>query len=130
MRFKAGDTLHVTSRGIPLVKHIGIITLDSFMPYVWHNTPGMVNDSGGSVIREPLERFLTGRELIQLTGTGLDSDTIESRAVRLLDKPFDLFSFNCEHFVNSVVTGRAVSPQLNHWLLLAVVLFLIENKKH
>lgn len=89
----------------------------------------MVNPSGDSVIRESLERFMTGRELIQLTSTGMDSATIDRRTRDLNNRPFDLFAFNCEHFVNGVVSDRLVSPQLYHGFLLVVVLFWAKNRK-
>jgi hypothetical protein len=48
------------------------------------------------------------------------------RAFQLVNQPYYLLSYNCEHFANQVTTGKARSKQIEN--LLALVLLFVLGK--
>lgn len=52
----------------------------------------------------------------QFTGTFPERIAAVKRALSLLGEPYDLISYNCEHYASYVQTGKAKSKQVNEVL--------------
>lgn len=65
-------------------------------------------------------------------GNNIERKQAVMRALKLAGKPYNLVTYNCEHFVNEVLTGKAESKQVNNVFagLFALLLigFLLNEK--
>lgn len=108
----ASETFGIDENGQPLVAH---------NPKGRH---GMITSlaefcQGQQPMFEP--RYLTRAEF----------ELMVTRVRRKLDTPYDLLSWNCEHFVNYALTGKPESPQLGtaSWLTVFGVLIYVATKR-
>jgi hypothetical protein len=69
--------------------------------------------SAGKIAR--IDRFM---------GTNEERRRVVQRALQLAGKPYNLINYNCEHFVNEAGSGRAVSQQVDNFVI-GVLLFLL-----
>src|SRR5215469_2218276 len=94
------------------VEHEGIVSdildLDG-LPYVISNSARF-----GSGAEEPWRVFTAGRRAHVLQGlvSSLPRQVVLSRARGLLNKKWDVFNWNCQHFVRSAMGLPVISPQL------------------
>jgi hypothetical protein len=103
-----GDKVWTPARRIPGKKHYGI--WDSELQAFIHNT------HPGGVQYATAEHFVN--ELCYLekrAAPGFDQQVIAA-ARALLTTDYDIFAFNCEHFVNYVADGKRESPQLQSFI--------------
>ena len=75
------------------------------------------------------EEYLVRNTIIsrieRFEGTHSARKTVVARALQLAGKPYDLINYNCEHFVNEAITGKANSLQVaNFFVGLLSVLFI------
>ena len=78
------------------------------------------------VVEETLEEFSGGHPVtIEGYPGTLPPFEVIARARAKLGTPWDLFSFNCEHFVNWAHGRKADSPQLRSAVTLAMILGLV-----
>lgn len=96
------------------LKHVGVCAgfhPVSGEPLVAHNSQRF-----GGVRMSPISEFSEGRKVkVYPQSTPRSPETIQQRIRELLGKPYNVLSFNCEHFVSEVQQGRARSPQLALW---------------
>lgn len=133
-KLKTGDTIITKSKILPLYVHHGIIERNEDKIFIVHLHPDKVNSSGGNLVKEPLEKWLTGgREIVSVESTNLDSETLEQLYKDLKSEKYDHLNYNCEHFVNFAKGDHFVSRQVVKYtgiLLVGVlVYYLIKNKK-
>ncbi|WP_282783253.1 lecithin retinol acyltransferase family protein [Phaeodactylibacter xiamenensis] len=119
---KEGTIIKVKAKRLPLFRHYGIIVgSEGDEQYVLHNTPF----KGSSV--DSLEDFQSSRgapvSVHETELTELDTTAIIER-FQACDRPYRLFSFNCEHFVDCMREKRQTSPQLQ---LSLFIIFLIST---
>lgn len=82
------------------------------------------NTKGKGVQRTTLEEF-SGSQPIEVRQTPRsygDGNTILLRAKSQIGKPYDLFSANCEHFVNWAIEGTPRSEQLAFVVVASLVI--------
>lgn len=122
--YKVGQVLK-TSR--VFYKHIGIVT-DR-----WESGEQMViccSSRRGMVVEERLSEFLGGflPELVE-EPTTLTNYEILSRARAKLGQRYDLFTWNCEHFVSHALGRKPESPQLIFAIMTGLSLLLAAPSK-
>lgn len=117
--YTIGDRLVRTKGGI-LTKHHAL--------YIGQ---GMVveNHVNHGVQEITLEQFLKKGKLVRIERGGYsvaDQIQIIRRAKALVGKQYNLLKYNCEHFVNHVLKGKAESKQIDNLVMGAIlgVLFL------
>lgn len=133
-KLKTGDTITTKSKLLPLYVHHGIIERKGEEVFIVHLHPKKVNSKGGNLVKEPLEKWLTGgREIVSVESTNLDSETLNQLYIDLESEKYDTLNYNCEHFVNFAKGDHFVSRQVVKYtgiLLVGVfVYYLIKNKK-
>jgi hypothetical protein len=133
-KLKTGDTITTKSKLIPLYVHHGIIERNGDEIFIVHLHPKKVNSSGGNLVKEPLSKWLkSGREIVSVQETNLDSATLDQLYKDLKTEKYDPVNYNCEHFVNFAKGDYFISRQVVSYtgilLLGAFVYYLIRNKK-
>jgi hypothetical protein len=132
-KLKTGDTITTKSKLLPLYVHHGIIERKGDEIFIVHLHPDKVNSSGGNLVKEPLEKWIKGREIVSIEKTNLKPDDIDNLYQELKKYKYDFINFNCEHFVNFAKNKDYVSPQVLRWTTLALiglgVYFLLKNKR-
>lgn len=125
VKFKA-DTF------LPLLYHYGIISVENGKVYIYHLQTSRENSLGGNLIRDDFKEYVKGREIIEVQNLKINRSEFQDVLEKLKKTKYDLFSNNCEHFVNYIKEKKFVSPQLKSWGLavsLGVVTYLLINKK-
>ena len=114
---KTGDIITTSVYTIPVVLHRGIavVNSDDGKVNIYHICPDGKNQFGGSVLIEPLDKYLSKRNFIGIKSTGTTKEYIEKVYEITKDKKFNLFTFNCEHFTSMISNGFVLSPQLTFW---------------
>lgn len=118
----AGTVVRCYVKDLPFVYHYGIVADDtSGQKVVLHNTP----DQGGTVIT-PLPEFLQGRQIINSFAGNFGSNSAIMQRFEQCRGNFNLFFYNCEHFVDAMM-GRTVqrSEQVTFWLFFLFGLLLV-----
>lgn len=123
LHMKEGSIIKVKAKRLPFFKHYGIIVgREGDEQYVLHNTPF----KGSSV--DSLEDFQLSRgkpQSIQETElTELNTAALVER-FRACDRPYRLFSFNCEHFIDCMKEKPQKSPQLQLSLFIILIISLL-----
>lgn len=122
--FRTGDVLRVRSITAPYVyHHVGVVLIDENGAFVYHNTPGVVNEFGGGVVRESLSAWIKLRALIKVERTGVSAEQIRKVVDQVKQEKYNATYFNCEHFVKMIVAGKKESRQLQVLVLIIAVLF-------
>ena len=80
----------------------------------------------GQVVLDDFQGFSSGKavSLIDRPPTIESKRQTVSRALSMLDQPYDLIGFNCDHHTSYARTGVAESPQLKGFLVLAGIFTL------
>ncbi len=115
--YHTGDILTARVRSLPFIFHQGIIVNEGSGILVYHNTPRFSNEKGGNVVTENIDDWLKTREVVNVEPTNMTADYIRSTSEERANMKFDLLSFNCEHYVSLLKTGKLRSPQLLKWSL-------------
>ncbi len=105
MDYQPGD---IVSRRKGIVMHRGLILEDG---RVYHNTPF----KGEHV--STLHEFRKNRRMSVHPTNEFKRDETLQRYRDRLDRPYNLFTNNCEHTISRAATGRGRSPQLASYLI-------------
>lgn len=117
---KAGDL--VSRRKAIVFQHWGVM-LDE--RNVLHNSP-----AHGEHVTS-IEEFAAGHEIVVHPVAPEQRPWVIENACKVLSNPkaYDIFSNNCEHTANRIISGQAYSPQLRLVLaILAIGLLIRANK--
>ena len=129
MYFQTGDIITARVKSLPLFLHHGIVVVNNDGTIsVYHNTPMLKNSSGGGVVKEDIEEWILSRDIIDVEQTGLSREFIEQKSYELSDRPFNLFSFNCEQYIALLRDGRRKSPQLLFFISGIAICLLFKGK--
>lgn len=132
-KLQTGDLIKTKAESYPLIYHYGIVEKKVEGLFIIHNHPDKINSKGGSTVREPLDKWIKGREIISVEKTNLKPDDIDNLYQGLKKYKYDFLNFNCEHFVNFAKNKTYVSPQVLRWTSVALigltVYLLLKNKK-
>jgi len=109
-----------------LIEHYGIYTTH---PYWGFST--VISNSGkhGKVVEESLQEF-SGNKTIKINGYpgNLPPNKVVQNARSLLNRPYNVFTSNCEHFVRKVHGEDESSPQLYLYTFIALMFWLVVQK--
>jgi hypothetical protein len=132
-KLETGDLIKTKAESYPLIFHYGIVEKNLEGLFIIHNSPNKINSKGGNTVREPLEKWIKGRDIVSIEKTNLKPDDIEKLYQELKKYKYDFINFNCEHFVNFAKNKNYVSPQVLRWTSVALigltVYFLLKNKR-
>lgn len=132
-KLQTGDLIKTKAESYPLIYHYGIVEKKVEGLFIIHNHPDKINSKGGNTVREPLESWIKGREIVSVEKTNLKPDDIDNLYQDLKKYKYDFLNFNCEHFVNFAKDKTYVSPQVLRWTSIALigltVYLLLKNKK-
>jgi len=130
---ESGDLIKVKAEILPIIYHYGIIEKTGNDIFIIHNQPDKINSKGGNVIKEPLENWIKGRDIVSFEKTDLNTKDLKELYNNLKNYKYDFINFNCEHFVNFAKNEKYVSPQVVIWTSLALMglafYFLSKNNK-
>jgi len=132
-KLQTGDLIKTKADILPIIYHYGIIIKEENEIYIIHNHPDKINSKGGNTIKEPLSKWIKGRDIVSVEHTKLKVDDINELVETLKNYKYDFINFNCEHLVNFAKNKDYVSPQVLRWTSIAIigitVYFLLKNKK-
>jgi hypothetical protein len=132
-KLESGDLIKVKAEILPIIYHYGIIEKKGNDVFIIHNQPDKINSKGGSVVREPLNKWIKGRDIVSVEKTNLNTSDLKDLYSNLKNYKYDFINFNCEHFVNFAKGNKYVSSQVFKWtsvaILAGLVYYLIRNKK-
>lgn len=136
--FNTGDIIKARIKEYPMFFHLGIVVVRSDGIFVYHNAPpeNGINANGGSVLVEPFEKWIETRELVNIEPADITEQQIKEAAAKLSHKKYDLYFFNCEHFVNFVKNEMWQSYQLETAILITTIIaiatsfFITSKNKH
>lgn len=94
--------------------------------YPWGQQCVYANSPASGVVRQTLHEFSLGRDIeASPIISRLSPYEIVRRAESMLGRPYSLFTWNCDHFVNAALGLKAKSPQLQLVCWAAVGAFAI-----
>ena len=132
-KLETGDLIKTKADILPIIYHYGIIERNDDDIYIIHNHPDKINSKGGNTIKEPLSKWIKGKDIVSVEKTNLDVDQIDKLYEQLKPYKYDFINFNCEHLVNFAKNKEYVSPQILKWTSVLIIgittYFLIKNKK-
>lgn len=132
-KLQTGDLIKTKADSYPLIFHYGIVEKKAEGLFIIHNHPDKINSKGGNTVKEPLEKWIKGREVVSVEKTNLKPDDIDNLYQDLKKYKYDFLNFNCEHFVNFAKNKTYVSPQVLRWTSVALigltVYLLLKNKR-
>jgi len=120
-KLQTGDLLKVSTDTLSIVYHYGIVDKSKDGLFIYHNHPDKVNSVGGNVVRESLENWIKGRDILGVEKTGMDISDIEAMYASLKKEKYNFLHFNCEHVVNFAKGNNFISPQVIKWTSIAIV---------
>jgi hypothetical protein len=120
-KLKTGDLIKTKAEDYPLIFHYGIIDKQGDSLFILHNHPDKKNSKGGSIVKEPFDKWIKGKDIVSVEPTNLKTDDIDELYEKLKVYKYDFLNFNCEHFVNFAKNNDYVSPQVLRWTTLVAI---------
>ena len=123
--FGTGDRVVVPKSGFNIIAHHAM-----FYGY-GHNGEALVaeNKEGRGVILRPLDQFLAEAKKIKrhipFVGSYQERVALLERVHSRLGRQYDLWNYNCEHFVNDVKHRRVFSRQIQIFIGCAIAIVLV-----
>ena len=108
MNYQNGTILTGRIDTMPLLYHKGIIVNGA----VCHNTPSKKNEAGGNIVCEPVDTYIQNRTIVSVKQTNADDAQILKTIENDKQKPFNVLTNNCEHFVSKAISGKSKSVQV------------------
>jgi hypothetical protein len=131
-KLKTGDLIKTKAEDYPLIFHYGIIDKQGDSLFILHNHPDKKNSKGGSIVKEPFNKWIKGKDIVSVEPTNLKTDDIDELYEKLKVYKYDFLNFNCEHFVNFAKNNDYVSPQVLRWttlIAIGITTFYLLRKK-
>jgi len=131
-KLKTGDLIKTKAEDYPLIFHYGIIDKQGDSLFILHNHPDKKNSKGGSIVKEPFDKWIKGKDIVSVEPTNLKTDDIDELYEKLKVYKYDFLNFNCEHFVNFAKNNDYVSPQVLRWttlIAIGITTFYLLRKK-
>jgi hypothetical protein len=122
-KYKSGQVIKGSPKIFPIIDHFGILIVENGNVFVLHNTPFK-----GS-ITESLKEWEKSRFKIKIKDSkliGKSNSDIKKQFLKC-KKDYNLFSYNCEHFIDCMEGKKQRSEQI---LLFAgsIAAFLVYRK--
>jgi hypothetical protein len=61
-KLKTGDLIKTKAEDYPLIFHYGIIDKQGDSLFILHNHPDKKNSKGGSIVKEPFDKWIKGNQ--------------------------------------------------------------------
>ncbi len=124
-KLETGDLIKLKVEILPLLYHYGIVEKQGDELFIYHMQTDKINQNGGNLICEPLDKYIKGKDIISVTKTSLNSKDLSKMYESLKSYKYDFINFNCEHYVNFVSDKKFVSNQVFKWgSIIAIGLFV------
>lgn len=105
---------------VPFIKHYGMIVYIDGKKHIVHNIIGRAPTI------TPCDQVFTNRRIERVLRTGLSDEEILKKFDECKDKPYKIFSWNCEDLMTHMYGSSIGLPQRDGWTIgIAVLLFLI-----
>ena len=88
-KLETGDLIKTKAETYPLIFHYGIVEKNLDGLFIIHNHPDKINSKGGNTVREPLEKWIKGRDIVSVEKTDLKTDDIEKLYQELKKYKYD-----------------------------------------
>lgn len=126
-RLTTGDVIYTSCVGLPFCYHLGIVVEIGGTKKIFHNSPYIKNQYGGSVCAESYEDFMKERQVVKVYRTGTQKDKILRVSRKCKKEVWDTFFFNCEDYILEIVEGRRRSDLRDAWKIgiLAIIGYFI-----
>jgi len=112
---RVGDEISFQFGLYNMLRHVGICV--DFHPLTSEPMIAHNSERFGGVRISPLSEFAEGRAIrTRRPNSPTNRRDIGRTIAALIDRPYDVVSFNCEHFTSMLLGNRAHSPQLLFWL--------------
>ncbi len=121
---KTGELLKASVHKIPFIYHYGFVIVENGRPMIYHNTPNKTNAKGGNVVVDDLATWTKTRTIVKRETTGISEQRIREVTKKHEKKAFNLFTWNCEHYVFLIKDKVYRSPQLSSFIWYASILIL------
>lgn len=123
--YRSGQVLKASVNNRPFIYHYGIVVVDANnKAKVLHNTPE------NSSITEELDDWILTRKIVSVNDTNLVNlcnEVIINRFNTVCKGQYNLINYNCEHFIDCMLSKKHQSEQLRKWVVgiaVAILLFL------
>ena len=110
---RSGQLIKAKVNSLPFVDHYGITLIQNGKIYILHNTPFK------SSVMDPIENWIQDRQITRVENTELcnkSNEYIIQQFNTLCKKPYDLLSYNCEHFIDCMLSRQRKSEQMVNWI--------------
>lgn len=84
---------------------------------VFKGKPMLISNTqrNGTVVEESWDKVVAGRAYKLFRHDNVDSNAVLSKARALIGRvKYDLFRYNCEHFVRGLISGKPTSKQIRN----------------
>lgn len=123
--YTTGTILKCSINSLPFIYHYGVILNEgNGILKVIHNAP-IKNKYGGGINVDSLDKFLKTRKIDEAKPTKLTRKDILLSVNKYVKQPFNLITWNCEHYITKLQTGYAQSPQIRNGAKLSAYLVFI-----
>jgi len=129
-KFETGDLIKARVKKWPFIFTYGFVVLDNGRPTVWHNTPNEKNEAGGNIVVHDLDTWTRSRTIVSVKKTNVSESRIREVSNDKINKPFNLLTWNCEHYVFLIRDKAHRSPQLSAFIWYAGILLFILTTKY
>jgi hypothetical protein len=65
-KLKTGNLIKTKAEDYPLIYHYGIIDKQENVLYILHNHPDKINSKGGSIVKEPFDKWIKGKDIVSV----------------------------------------------------------------
>jgi hypothetical protein len=120
--YKTGQIIRAKVDHFPLVDHYGIVIVENGNTNIIHNTPFR------SSVKDDINTWLDSRSVMSIYNSNLVNENIEYINYKFKNDckgKYNLFSYNCEHFIDCMTGKKQNSEQLNYWIILIVLKIVI-----
>ena len=66
-KLETGDLIKLKVEILPLLYHYGIVEKQGDELFIYHMQTDKINQNGGNLICEPLEKYIKGKDIISVT---------------------------------------------------------------
>ena len=125
---KSGIVIISIWKPFSLWRHIGIVSIENGIAYIYDNDPdNPENNGGGSIGKFKIYDWLKNRDVLEFYDSELSTSKIKKQVNKYWDKKFNWVTFNCRTFVKKI-TNKPVLIKKPTGISILDNLFYIENR--
>lgn len=125
-----GDSVVIPKSNLHMIAHYGVyVGRDNKSNHVFAE-----NNISQGVRLVSAENFFKGCDsvltTIKLNGNAIERNKAVQRGLSLIGKPYELLTFNCEHYSNYVQNEKPESSQIKKWFWTLILLAIVVISFH